>query len=176
MKKAKSRSLVIDASVAHASGGVSATHPEATHTRDFLQAVLTICHKAVMSPAIRDEWNAHQSRFARTWRTSMVARGKLLLSDIDERPDIRLKIEQMSVADNKKSAMQKDCHLLESAIATDNRIVSLDNIARDLFKSEINVHDVNNVMWVNPVVDALQVLAWLEDGAPDCADYKLAVL
>lgn len=128
MKKTKSsKSLVIDASVAHASGGENATHPEATHTRDFLQAVLKICHKAVMSPAIRDEWNAHQSGFARAWRRSMVARGKLLLSDIDERPDIRKEIKKAAVTNNQKDAMQKDCHLLESAIATNQRIVSLDN-------------------------------------------------
>ena len=174
MKKDKSKSLVIDASVAHASGGESATHPEATHTRDFLQAVLKICHKAVMPPAVREEWNAHQSRFARSWRTRMVARGKLLLYDVDERPDIRLKIKQASVTSKQKDAMQKDCHLLESAIATDHRIVSLDNVARDLFKSELDVQDVNNVMWVNPIVDAEQVLAWLAEGAPERPEYKLA--
>lgn len=174
MKKTKSKSLVIDASVAHASGGKSAIHPDATHTRDFLQAVLKVCHKAVMSPAIRDEWNAHQSGFARSWRKTMVAKGKLLLSDIDERPDIRQKIKQASVTDNQKVAMQKDCHLLESAIATDHRIVSLDNNARDLFKSELNVQDVNSVMWVNPVVDPEQLLVWLEEGAPDHEEYKLS--
>lgn len=119
MKNANSKFLVIDASVAHASGGVSATHPDATHTRDFLQAVLKICHKAVMSPAIRDEWNVHQSGFARSWRKSMVARGKLLLSDIDEREDIRQKINQALATDKQKDAMQKDCHLLESA----NRLI-----------------------------------------------------
>ena len=34
-----------------------------------------------MTPAIRDEWDKHQSPFARKWRRSMMARKKLNLSD-----------------------------------------------------------------------------------------------
>lgn len=174
MNKTKSKRLVIDASVAHASGGESATHPDASHTRDFLLTVLKVCHKVVMSPAIQAEWDKHQSRFARTWRASMVARKKLLLSDMDERRDIRQEIEQAPVAESLKKAMHKDCHLLESAIATDNRIVSLDDKVRHLFKSELDVQDVNSVMWVNPIVDPEQLLVWLEEGSPDRQEYKLS--
>lgn len=173
MKKANSKRLVIDACVARASGGESATYPAAKHTRDFLQAVLTICHKAVMSPAIRDEWNDHQSKFARTWRKSMVARGKLLFSEVAERTDIRQEVEQSKVTQNQKNAMEKDCHLLEAAIATDFRVVSLDNIARDLYVAEIKIPDVKNIMWVNPLEDSDQVLVWLNDGAPENQVYKL---
>lgn len=173
MKKKQSKNLVIDASVARAAGGDGAIHPTAMTARNFLSAVLRICHKAVMTPAVRNEWDVHQSRFARKWRSSMVARKKLLLFDLDEREDIREQIGLANIGKNKKDAMLKDCHLIESAIASDNRIISLDDIARDLFKGELNVADVNEVLWVNPVVDAEQVLAWLEEGAPELQKFKL---
>lgn len=174
MKKANSKRLVIDASVARASGGDNATHPEATLTRDFLQAVLTICHKAVMTPAIRDEWEVHQSGFARSWRKSMIARRKLVLTDVEERQDIRAEISSAAATDKQKIAMEKDCHLLDAAIATDLRIVSLDNVARDLYKSKLKMPDVKDVMWVNPVVDAEGLSTWLETGAADKPEYKLS--
>jgi len=173
MKKTQSRSLVIDASVARAAGGDDAIHPTAMHARNFLSAVLTICHKAVMTPAVRTEWDAHQSRFARKWRSSMVARKKLLLFDINERDDIRAQVNLATISQKQKAAMLKDCHLVESAIASDNRIISLDNVARDLFKNSLDVPDVNSVLWVNPTDNAESVLVWLEKGALVRKEYKL---
>ena len=103
-----------------------------------------------------------------------MAKKRILLLEIDERQDIRLKINHSTATKKQKDAMLKDCHLIESAIATDQRIVSLDDTARDLFKSELNVHDVNGILWVNPNVDAEQVLVWLENGAPEHHVYKLS--
>ena len=60
-----SKRLVIDASVARAAGGEDATFPISVYCRDFLQAVLDISHRVVMTPDIRDEWNKHQSKSAR---------------------------------------------------------------------------------------------------------------
>lgn len=174
MKKTQSKYLVIDASVAMASGGEAAVHPTAAITRDFLISVLTICHKAVMTTPVREEWDKHQSKFARKWRSSMVAKKKLLVIDIEERDDIRAQINLATINQKQKNAMLKDCHLIESAIATDNRIISLDNVARELFKNSLDVPDVNSVLWVNPTDNAESVLAWLEKGAPVHKAYKLA--
>jgi hypothetical protein len=44
-----SRRLVIDASVAHAAGDSKATVPIAKNCRDFLEAVLSICLRAVFA-------------------------------------------------------------------------------------------------------------------------------
>src|SRR3954452_5022187 len=74
--KVRSRRLVIDASIARAAGD-SSTHPTSRNCRDFLLIVLEICHRAVMTAPILEEWNRHQSRFASTWRKSMMARKKL---------------------------------------------------------------------------------------------------
>lgn len=174
MRKTPSRNLVIDASVAKASGGVEATFPTAIKTRDFLHAVLKICHKVVMTPAIRDEWVRHESGFARTWRRSMVARGKLTARHVEEKQDLRQQVESENVTQKQKNAMLKDCHLIEAAISTDRQIISLDDTARKLFVGlSHSVTDIQDVLWVNPVSDAAQVIAWLE-GAPNEAGWKLA--
>lgn len=158
---------MIDADVARASGGGSVTHPDAIATRDFLQAVLTICHKAVMTSAMQAEWNKHQSSFARKWRRSMVAKRKLVAFNPGEREDIRQGIKGQEVADNKKKAMIKDCHLIEAALATHLSIISLDDTARDLFSATTNnIADLRAVLWINPVRDREKIIEWLKDGAP----------
>jgi len=174
MKNARSKNLVIDASVARASGGDGATHPTSVITRDFLQAVLTICHKAVMTPAIRDEWNQHQSNFALKWRRSMMARRKLMLLDVEERQDVRQSVELEDVTPEQKDAMLKDCHLIEAALQTDRQIISLDDTARKLFVGlSHRVADIQDVTWVNPVSDTEQVMTWLEGGQGE-TKWKLA--
>ena len=164
---------MIDASVARASGGEGAAHPTAAATRDFLQAVLTICHKAVMTPAVRDEWDKHQSNFARKWRSSMVARKKLKLLNLEEREDLRHQIELENIPRMQKNAMLKDCHLIEAAIMTGRSIIALDIAARNLFgEASENILEIQNILWINPTTDQEHVMAWLE-GAADQADWQL---
>ena len=170
----QSRELVIDASVARASGGEEATHPTAAAARDFLLAVLTICHKAVMTPAIRDEWDKHQSNFARKWRRSMMARKKLNLVNLEELEDLRQKIDLINISQASKTAMLKDCRLIEAAIARERRVVSLDVVARKLFSAAShNIEEIKDVIWVNPVTDSEQVMAWLKEGAPVQVKWQL---
>jgi len=163
----QSRELVIDASVARASGGKEATHPTAAAARVFLLAVLTICHKAVMTPAIRDEWDKHQSNFARRWRRSMVARKKINPVSPEESKNLRQQIGLINIPHASKTAMLKDCHLIEAAIATERQIISLDATARELFSmASHNFKEIKDVSWVNPVHDSGKIMAWLNDGAP----------
>lgn len=127
-----------------------------------------------MTPAILAEWNQHQSGFARKWRRSMVARKKLIPLNVEERQDLRQQVELANITQGQKEAMLKDCHLIEAAINTDRRIISLDDAARKLFVGlSGSVADIQDVLWVNPVSDSEQVITWLE-GAPNEAKWKLA--
>src|SRR6266568_2952163 len=103
-----SRRLVIDASVARAAGGEGTTHPTSKHCRDLLQAVLTICHRVVLTPDITQEWNTHQSRFARLWRVSMVARKKIYHANTAIDQELHHKIESSTVSARAQEAMRKD--------------------------------------------------------------------
>lgn len=158
---------MIDADVARACGGENAVHPTAANTRDFLQAVLTICHKAVMTPEMQREWNKHQSSFARKWRRSMVAKKKLVMLNLDEHDALRQGIRTQDLSDNKKKAMLKDCHLIEAALNAGYSIISMDDVARGLFSGAANsIADLHTVLWINPARDHEKVIGWLKDGAP----------
>lgn len=127
-----------------------------------------------MTPAIRDEWNTHQSNFARQWRASMVARKKMNLVCLEESEDLRQKINSIEISQASKTAMLKDCHLIEAAIETDQRIISLDDAVRKLFSvASHNVEEIKDVLWVNPVTDSGKVMAWLNEGAPVQVKWQL---
>lgn len=161
-----SKRLVIDASIAHASGGEDATHPEAVACRDFLQATLNLCHEAVFTLSLQEEWNKHQSRFARKWRSGMVARRRFIALNQVERKDIRQAVEDTNMHKNEKLAMLKDCHLVEAALATDGNVISLDDKAGMLFSTaSSNIPELRKILWVNPSNDLPESISWLENGA-----------
>ncbi|MCI0691209.1 hypothetical protein L0337_04275 [candidate division KSB1 bacterium] len=161
-----SRRLVIDASIAHASGGEEATFPTSKNCRDFLIAVRTICHRIVMTTAIIEEWNNHQSNFTRRWRVSMEARKKVNRLNAPINKKLRDKIKEIATNEKAREAMFKDIHLVEAAKATDQIVVALDETVRDLFASiSRSIGEMRNIVWVNPDKTEEQPISWLENGA-----------
>jgi hypothetical protein len=155
---ARSRRLVIDASVASAAG-------ETLHSRrcrEFLRAVLKICHRIVLTPTLTAEWNKHQSQFARTWRAEMLSLGKVV--NIEEIPNERVRSQVP-----KRRAVQKDLHLIEAAIATDNVVVSLDDRAH----ADFRVEAAANITWVNALDAGGHAAYWLRKGAKPVKRWKL---
>ncbi|GAB4196442.1 MAG: hypothetical protein Fur006_43950 [Coleofasciculaceae cyanobacterium] len=150
--KVVSKRLVIDASVARSSGGEEATYPTSLHCRDFLKAVLDICHKVVMTPDIKEEWNKHQSEFARKWRSQMVARRKFEFLDIPVNNELWEKIDIIATSNKHRAEMFKDLRLIEAALATDKTVISLDdNTARKFFgRAAVQVNELKDIVWVNP--------------------------
>lgn len=120
-----------------------------------------------MTSAIQEEWDEHQSGFARKWRRSMVAKKKLVVLNPLKRKDIRQYIKGQNVSDNKKNAMLKDCHLIDAALASDYRVISLDDTVKNLFSATTgNIDDLRTILWVNPAHDYVKVIGWLKDSAP----------
>lgn len=167
MRARDSKRLVIDADVARASGSETATHPRAEHCRDFLNAVLSLSHRMVMTEQINNEWKNHQSRFARRWRVSMDARKKIDRIDPPENAELQAKVTTATNNENEIEALRKDFHLLHAALATDQTIISLDETVRQLFKrASQQVGEIQHIIWVNPdrTVEE-QPITWLQDGA-----------
>jgi hypothetical protein len=169
-----SKRLVIDASVARSAGGEDATYPESVYCRDFLQAVLDICHRVAMTPDIKKEWDKHQSKFAKSWRLAMVAKKKLVFIEVPIDEQLRQKIEDSAESDRQRYEMVKDLLLLEAAIATDKTIISLDNKVRKLFKRAASeAVELESIVWVNPGIPEEKVISWLENGANTESDRLL---
>jgi hypothetical protein len=169
MKAKRSKRLVIDASIARACGQPGAIHPTSAHCRNFLENVLSICHCVVMTPEIRAEWRKHNSRFAKTWMTQMVARRKLTAVQILPDQDLREQLETWADTYKQREEIVKDIHLLEAALANDQIIVSLDeNTARRYFtQAAQKIKVLRPIIWVNPdKIEPEQPIAWLLAGAP----------
>ncbi len=177
--KVVSKRLVIDASVARSAGGEEATYPTSVYCRDFLKAVLDICHKVVMTPDIREEWNKHESEFARTWRRQMVAKRKFEFLDIPVNDELWNKIDRIAGSDRQREEMFKDLRLIEAAIATDKTVVSLDdNTARKFFsRASDQVDELKDIVWVNPTkIEEEKPIEWLTEGAKPESDRLLGTL
>ena len=176
MRARDSKQLVIDADVARASGSETATHPRAEHCRDFLNAVLSLSHRMVMTEQINNEWKNHQSRFARRWRVSMDARKKIDRIDPPENAELQAKVTTTTNNENEIEALQKDFHLLQAALATDQTIISLDETVPQLFKqASQQVGEIQHIIWVNPDKTAEeQPITWLQNGAPPDPDRQLS--
>lgn len=168
MPARRARRLVVDASVAGAAGGKTATAPTSTRCRDFLETLRreTRCC-IVMSPKLKDEWTEHQSLFARGWLTAMTSRRRVIFDDVAQSNRMRREIEGAAASrQSEVQALRKDFHLVEAAIATDRTVVSLDETVRRLFKAAaLSVTAIKNVVWVNPGDTTEQPIAWVRNGA-----------
>jgi len=148
MLSSKSRLLVVDASVAGASGETD--HPTSKSCRDALLDIREICHCIIMTPAILDEWKRHERPFARKWLRSMFARRKvrnvhhfafkLTVTDIN------------CLNDKEKESLQKDAHLFESAFEGDGIIISRDDEAARIWdKCHKHLKVPKVIKWISPL-------------------------
>jgi hypothetical protein len=164
--KVRSRLLVIDASIARSSGDTS-QHPTAQLCCEFLQAVLTLCHRMALTPPIREEWNKHQSRFASRWRTSMMARKKIEIVKVASEHSLANRLTRTGRNEYVAAILEKDRRLIEAALATDQRVASLDDQVRKHLQATVaKLPEVAAVCWVNPAKSEEQCIAWLKSGAP----------
>ncbi len=178
VNKEYSKRLVIDASVARAAGDEGATYPKSVHCRDFLQAGLKICHQVVMTPAIKAEWDKHQSKFALTWRRQMVAKKKWNYLEISINDSLWTEIESIAahVGNKRIAEMTKDLCLIEAALATDKIVISLDdNTARKFFsEASVKIDELKDIVWVNPdKIEEERPIEWLRNGAKAESDRLL---
>ncbi len=175
MRTRDSKRLVIDTDVAQSSGGESATDPRAINCRDFLIQVRVLDYRVVMTKEINDEWRRHRSGFAFEWRASMYARRRIEHVDPPAYEELQDKVTSTTIDADEIENMEKDFHLLQAALATDQTITSLDETIRRLFKrASQQVGEIRNIIWVNPDKTAVEhPIAWLQNGAPPEAHRKL---
>ncbi len=169
MAARESNRLVIDASVARSAGGEEAAFPTSKRCRDFLKATLAVCHSAVLTSEVNEEWKRHRSAFARGCLVSMMARKKVHRIGSAVNDSLRSKIERVTASAKDREAMLKDFHLIEAAMATDRIVISLDKTVRRLFAvAARDVGELKSIAWVNPDQTEERPILWLGNGAkPD---------
>jgi hypothetical protein len=157
------RLLVIDANIARSAGGENAIHPTSQHCRDTLKLILELAHHAAMSPPLLDEWKRHRSVYARTWLHSMFARKRVAPLSPKEHRTLRQAVDTIpSLTGKDRAAVFKDLHLVETAIACDRIILSLDDTMKKLitFTSQV-IKNLRDLSWANPDSAHEDVKVWL---------------
>jgi hypothetical protein len=133
--KKASRRLVIDASVAR-----SATfhdNPTSSACRKFLQEVLKVCHKVLLTREIETEWeyaalhvvskaDQMRIRFLVAWMIEMQSKAKILRPQVPRDESLRTKINHLGLPENHRQDLSEDLHLVEAALATDRVVISRD--------------------------------------------------
>lgn len=161
MRSQRSKSLVIDACVACDTGPTRPIRNFLTTMKDDTR------HRLVMTKDIGSEWDRHASKWARSWRVSMYSQRRVYRPDLKSDDILRIKIEYKTSDEGDLDEMLKDLHLIDAAMATDRRIVSLDDAARRLFAAVSDgVGELRNIVWVNPAEGNERPVEWLLDGAP----------
>ena len=124
------------------------------------------CHRVVFSQEGWDEWNRHESRFARQWRRRMVASRKVvILGDVQD-GEFREALSRAAGSPAVKRALAKDAHLIEAANAADRIVISRDEQVRGYFCSACSaVALLRAISWANPEIGSEGVVAWLRNGA-----------
>ena len=157
------RRLVIDADVAKSAG--ESEHLTSRACRKFLEAVLNVGHRVVMTDAIREEWHRHMSPYSRKWQTRMWGRRRVDFIEGERDEQLRQRIDG-AVTRDQKAIVAKDIHLIEAAIATDRLITSRDKRARRAFGDAADaMSELRRVVWVDPTCDGEKPIDWLQNGA-----------
>ena len=164
-RAATSRRFVVDANVARAAseGGDA----RAAECKTALENLRDLCHRIVLSPSQKAEWDRHKSAFSRRWLASMFQKNKCDVMRDD--PEVEIgPVVDTAASDVRRRATVKDEFWLSLAVATDYRILSMDERARTDFASLVAYDDrIGRVHFVNPTHDSTAVVVWLEQGAPD---------
>src|SRR4051812_31115831 len=120
-----------------------------------------------MTAPIQEEWNKHQSRFARRWRLSMMARRKVKIVEIEVHSFLERRFPKVAASPFILAIMEKDRRLVEAALLSDQRIASLDETVRKHFRDHgERLPELRKICWVNPDNVDDDVCDWLKNGAP----------
>ena len=162
MNPRKSKLLVVDASIVSRN-----EYPVSKQCRELLYAILEICHRVILTPEIKEEWDLHQMQFVRQWRRRMMAKKKLVIQSSSSLAALKDKITKVEKDPTKLEAMMKDSHLIEASLRANKIILSLDDSARDAFSSiSIKIKEIKSILWLNPKHECDDTInQWLEDGA-----------
>lgn len=174
MRQRDAKRLVIDTDVVSAAS--SAGSERAGACKNFLDTMHATFHRVVLTEKLFNEWKEHQSRYSSQWLKNMYAK-RQVDHDITLPPPEELEqrvcpaIPSLAAQD----AARKDLHLIQAALATDQRVVSLDQSARSAFAAAGKaIAEIGATIWVNPERESETPIQWLRSGAPNEAARQLA--
>lgn len=185
MSRRNSKQIVIDANLTYASGNlkfnpmldpVGAGAPD--RSRQCLQAVFDEGHVSVFGRKLYGEWSRHakQGSYARDWLNRMTRKGRIVLEDGDSFARLADPACACLASDGERNALKKDFHLLQSALATGQLIVSGEvSLQRIVTEACGEVQELASLYYGNPICEGDACRLWIKAGAEKDADRRIDV-
>jgi hypothetical protein len=168
MSRRNSKQLVIDADLSMGSNdrmfNPTGRNP-GDRNRRCLLSIREEKHIAVFNSRLRREWRDHASPFAMRWLQDMEQ--KNLLSDEEGAQFSGLLIPACSPqeSDGHKSSLTKDFHLVQSALATGQLILSNEReFPRLVAIACTEVKELLQLHYANPALEGDLCVLWLKGG------------
>lgn len=156
-----SQLIVVDANVLRGASSTDGGPPAGVECRSALQAILKICHRAVVSPALDEEYAHHASNFGQRWRTAMAQRNKIVATPAAKTGRSRGWMQNAGFTAAQRKAAEKDLHLVLAAWEKHAVVLSADEKSRVLFARLV---DLASLGWARMTHD--DIATWLDRGAP----------
>lgn len=181
MSRSNSKQIVIDANVAAGSSNDRMFNPilgdGGAQNRQCLQAIWDERHIAVFSLKLRTEWEKHASgrrSYAKQWLRNMEQKSRIVQEEGEQFAELAGSACACLSDAGEKAALAKDFHLIQSALATEQLILSNEvRFPKYVALACTSVQKLASLYYANPVVEGDSCRLWLKAGAEKDADRRI---
>jgi len=178
MSSGHSKQIVIDANIAQGSSNDRMFNPvlgdAGAQSRQCLQAIWDEKHVAVFGRSLLSEWDRHASSYARRWLRNMEQKSRVVLEDGERFAELAISACACLSTAGEKAALVKDLHLIQSALATGQLILSNEvRFPRYVALACAAVQELATLYYANPTVEGDRCRLWIKAGAEKNADRRI---
>lgn len=177
MSRWNCKQLVLDASISMGSSD-QMYNPTGDilgdRNRNCLQTVWEEEHVAVFNNELRIEWRKHASPSATAWLQRMAQKGRIIVEEGNAFFELLAPACDCQPTESQKAAIEKDFHLIRSALATGQLIVSNETrLPRYVAVACVSVPKLLELHYGNPALEGEACRLWLKAGAEKDADRRI---
>jgi hypothetical protein len=179
MSRRNSKQLVIDASISKGSSdrkfNPMGSNP-ADLSRKCLAAVREEKHIAVFSVLLRQEWRNHASLYSSEWLKAMDRKNLTVEIEGEEFSGLLGGIRQCLASEKHRAALAKDFHLVRSALASGQTILSNERRLPMLVATACRtITEFATLYYANPDLEGEACILWIKAGAEKDAERRIDV-
>lgn len=165
-------SLVVDANIAQSAG--TSDVPVSYYSRECLNAIRDSGHVAVFCERLLVEWSEHASLASRRWWKSMTARKRIERREGMEFAQLLDRSCACLEHESRRDDLRKDFHLVQSALASDQTILSNErNFPLLVANACAKVRELTRLYFANPALEGEPCILWIKAGAEKEADRRI---
>ena len=145
-------------------------------SRKCLVAVREEKHIAVFSIMLRREWRNHAGLYATEWLRIMERKNQIVDHEGKEFSGLLNPACRALAFESQRVALAKDFHLIQSALATGQTILSNERKFPALLAAVYHVvEEFSSLHYSNPAVEGEACILWIKAGAENDADRQIDV-